>query len=137
MKFHYKIYYEDTDAAGVVYFANYLKFLERAKTDLMGFYGINIAKWHRAGTFLAVRKGSIRWIKPAELGDILTVDVEFKSIKKASIQYEYSVYVEKVLYCTAQIDTVIINKDKKPAMIPAEWKKRLKTVSLGDRIVKY
>ncbi len=125
MKFSYKVYYEDTDAGGVVYFANYLKFLERAKTDFMEFYGIDIAKWHKAGIFLAVRKGSIRWMKPAELGDILTVDVEFKSIKKASIQYKYNVYVKDVIYCTAQIDTVVINKDKKPIPIPPEWKKKL------------
>ncbi|NOZ84550.1 MAG: YbgC/FadM family acyl-CoA thioesterase [Epsilonproteobacteria bacterium] len=130
MRFDYKIYYEDTDAAGVVYFANYLKFLERAKTDLMSAYGINIAEWHKKFIFLAVRKVNIRYRKPVEFGDILTVDIEIKSIKKASIQYTYCLTAKEIVVCEAEIDSVCMNGEKKPVIIPKEWRTALENISI-------
>ncbi len=128
MQFDYKIYYEDTDAAGVVYFANYLKFLERAKTDLMNACGIDIAQWHKKSVFLAVRKANIRYRKPVEFGDMLTVDIEIKSIKKASIQCEYRLMVRGTIVCEAKIDSVCMNEKKKPVLIPKEWRTALENI---------
>jgi len=122
MRFRYKIYYEDTDAAGVVYFANYLKFLERAKTDFMAACGIDIAKWHKKSIYLAVRKVNVRYRKPAEFGDILNVDVTIGSIKAASILFQYKLTVETELICEATIDSVCMNKEKKPILLPEKWR---------------
>ncbi|HDH10475.1 MAG TPA: YbgC/FadM family acyl-CoA thioesterase [Deltaproteobacteria bacterium] len=130
MRFDYKIYYEDTDAAGVVYFANYLKFLERAKTDLMAVCGISIAKWHKKAVYLAVRKVNIRYRSPVELEDKLTVDIKIKSIKKASIQCTYCLTVEGRVVCEAEIDSVCMNEKKRPLLIPKEWRTALENISV-------
>jgi len=131
MRFYYKIYYEDTDAAGVVYFANYLKFLERAKTDLMAACGIDIAKWHKKAVYLAVRKVNIRYRSPVELEDKLAVDIKIKSMKKASIQYTYCLTVEGKVVCEAEIDSVCLNEEKRPILIPKEWRIALENILIN------
>jgi tol-pal system-associated acyl-CoA thioesterase len=68
-----KVYYEDTDSLGVVYYANYLKFLERARTELIDGGGKPIQLWNREGYNFAVYQLRIKYLKPARLGDELEV----------------------------------------------------------------
>jgi tol-pal system-associated acyl-CoA thioesterase len=69
----YKIYYEDTDSLGVVYYANYLKYLERGRTEYIGQLGRDIRAWNQAGYYFVVYAMNIRFRKPAELGDWIEV----------------------------------------------------------------
>ncbi|MEM8530416.1 MAG: YbgC/FadM family acyl-CoA thioesterase [Chloroflexota bacterium] len=69
----YKVYYEDTDSLGVVYYANYLKYLERGRTEFVNSLGRDIRDWNKDGYNFVVYAMTIRFRKPAELGD--TVDV--------------------------------------------------------------
>jgi tol-pal system-associated acyl-CoA thioesterase len=69
----YKVYYEDTDSLGVVYYANYLKYLERGRTEYVGQFGRDIRDWNAAGYYFVVYAMNIRFRKPAELGDTITV----------------------------------------------------------------
>ena len=69
----YKVYYEDTDSLGVVYYANYLKYLERGRTEYVDQLGRPIREWNADGCYFVVYAMTIRFRKPAELGDTLTV----------------------------------------------------------------
>jgi acyl-CoA thioester hydrolase len=69
----YKVYYEDTDSLGVVYYANYLKFLERGRTEFVGEFGRGIREWNADGYYFVVYAMTIRYRKPAELGDLIDV----------------------------------------------------------------
>ena len=74
-----KVYYEDTDSLGVVYYANYLKYLERGRTELVDAQGKPIQQWNREGFILAVYKIDITFLKPARLGDVCDVVTRFVS----------------------------------------------------------
>ena len=69
----YKVYYEDTDSLGVVYYANYLKYLERGRTEFVGAQGRDIRDWNADGFYFVVYAMNIRFRKPAELGDQIEV----------------------------------------------------------------
>ena len=73
----YKVYYEDTDSLGVVYYANYLKYLERGRTEFVDQLGRPIRAWNADGYYFVVYAMTIRFRKPAELGDMLTVITTF------------------------------------------------------------
>ena len=92
--FHWplNIYYEDTDAGGVVYYANYLKFLERARTEWLRSKGINqhqVSKDY--GALFAVRSVSIDYKQPAHLDDQLAVSVEVLDVRKASLNMKQNI----------------------------------------------
>lgn len=92
--FHWplNVYYEDTDAGGVVYYANYLKFLERARTEWLRSKGINqhqVSKDY--GALFAVRSVSIDYKQPAHLDDQLTVSVEVLDVRKASLNMKQNI----------------------------------------------
>ena len=83
----YRVYYEDTDAGGVVYHANYLNFMERARTDWLAHCGY--LPWkveERFGVILAVKSAAISFDKPAYLGDQVSVTVENPDVRGASIK---------------------------------------------------
>ena len=73
----YKVYYEDTDSLGVVYYANYLKYLERGRTEYVGRSGRDIRDWNADGYYFVVYAMTIKFRKPGELGDLLDVVSEF------------------------------------------------------------
>ena len=74
----YKVYYEDTDCLGVVYYANYLKYLERGRTEFVGAHGRDIRDWNKDGYNFVVYAMNIRFRRAASLGDLLDVVSSFK-----------------------------------------------------------
>jgi len=68
-----KVYYEDTDSLGIVYYANYLKYFERGRTELFAAAGRPISEWNQAGFIAAVHKANVTFLAPARLGDVLEV----------------------------------------------------------------
>lgn len=119
-KFSYRVYYEDTDAGGVVYYANYLKFFERARTDFLRALGISqsdLAK--ESGLVFVVRKCSAEYISPAKLDDVLEVSVEIKNISAASILMQQEAKKSGVLSSRLEVEIVCIdNVSFKPKRIP-------------------
>ncbi|MDP3038087.1 MAG: tol-pal system-associated acyl-CoA thioesterase, partial [Rhodocyclaceae bacterium] len=87
-----RVYYEDTDAGGVVYYANYLKYLERARTELLrelGFEQHQLAG--EAGLAFAVRSLSVEYLKPARLDDLLEVATRIEALGRAQVTFAQSV----------------------------------------------
>jgi len=90
-----RVYYEDTDSGGVVYYANYLKFMERARTELLRSIGYQQDQLQQElGIIFAVHSVNIQYKKPARFNDKLNVVTSISALGKASISFKQSVYLE-------------------------------------------
>ena len=116
-----KVYYEDTDAGGVVYYANYLKYLERARTEALSSIGLsNIKIKKKFGSLIIVKSCNIEYKKSAHLEDELNIKSYIISLKKTSLIMKQLIMLEKELISDAQLQLVFINSDGKPEKIPDE-----------------
>ena len=114
-----KVYYEDTDAGGVVYYANYLKFLERARTEALVTLGFNNKKIKdEFGGLIIVKSCSIEYKKPTYLEDELSIRSFVKSITKTSFIMNQFISRGEDLVVEAKIHLVFINEKGKPIKIP-------------------
>ena len=116
-----KIYYEDTDSGGVVYYANYLKFLERARTEALFSIGFSNNKiQEQFNSLIIVKSCNIEYKKSAHLEDVLTIRSFVKLITKTSFVMNQIISKEKDVIVEAQIHLVFINKEGKPVKIPED-----------------
>ena len=116
-----KVYYEDTDSGGVVYYANYLKFLERARTEALFSVGYSNNKIQQDfNSLIIVKSCNIEYKKPAYLEDELTVRSFVKSITKTSFFMNQIITRNNEVIVEAQIHLVFVNKDGKPKKIPEQ-----------------
>ena len=114
-----KVYYEDTDSGGVVYYANYLKFLERARTEALFSIGYSNNKIQEEfKSLIIVKSCNIEYKKSAYLEDELTIRSFVKSISKTSFFMNQIITRNNELIVEAQIHLVFVNKDGKPIKIP-------------------
>ena len=116
-----KIYYEDTDSGGVVYYANYLKFLERARTEALFSIGYSNKKIKdHFDSLIIVKACNIEYKKSAHLEDELSVRSFVKSITKTSFFMNQIITRGEDLIIEAQVHLVFVNADGKPVKIPDE-----------------
>ena len=116
-----KIYYEDTDSGGVVYYANYLKFLERARTEALFSIGFSNKKIkEKYSSLIIVKSCNIEYKKPAHLEDELTIRSFVKSISKTSFFMNQIITRGDDEIVDAKICLVFVNKEGKPVKIPEE-----------------
>ncbi|OGX37449.1 MAG: hypothetical protein A3G91_00995 [Omnitrophica WOR_2 bacterium RIFCSPLOWO2_12_FULL_50_9] len=115
-----RIYYHDTDAGGVVYYANYLKFLEEARVEFLERKGLSIERCRQLGFWHAVRKCSATYKRPARYGDIIICDAALKKVTAAQIIFDQKIHDKKTgrLVLEAEVVLVSLNKDFKPVPIP-------------------
>ena len=124
--FNIKVYYEDTDAGGVVYYANYLKFLERARSEAiysLGFSNKELLENH--GILLIVKSCNIKYKKPAQLEDLLEISSEATSFTKTSILMKQLILKSKDIISEAEVHLVAVDKKGKPTKIPDQLKRKL------------
>ena len=125
-KFNIKVYYEDTDAGGVVYYANYLKFLERARSEAihsLGFSNKGLLENH--GILLIVKSCNIEYKKPAQLEDFLEISSEATSFTKTSILMKQLILKNKDIISEAEVHLVAVDNKGKPTKIPDQLKRKL------------
>ena len=116
-----KVYYEDTDSGGVVYYANYLKFLERARTEALFSIGFSNSKiQEQFNSLIIVKSCNIEYKKSAYLEDELTIRSFVKLITKTSFVMNQIISKEKDVIVEAQIHLVFISKEGKPVKIPED-----------------
>ena len=114
-----KVYYEDTDAGGVVYYANYLNFLERARTEALVSLGFSNKKIKdEFGALIIVKSCSIDYKKSAYLEDELSVRSFVKSVTKTSFFMNQFISRGEDLIAEAKVHLVFVNKEGKPIKIP-------------------
>ena len=116
-----KVYYEDTDSGGVVYYANYLKFLERARTEALFSIGYSNKKIQEMfNSLIIVKSCNIEYKKSAYLEDQLKVRSFVKSTSKTSFFMNQIITKEEDIIVEAQVHLVFVNKEGKPVKIPEE-----------------
>jgi len=120
-----RVYYEDTDLAGIVYYANYLKFIERARSEMLKNANVNQMDLIKRGYFFVVRSLKADYLKPAYFEDSLKVITEVAKIRGASIILQQTIFrSEKVLF-EASIRLALIDKSGKAARLPANIRQLL------------
>ena len=116
-----KVYYEDTDSGGVVYYANYLKFLERARTEALFSIGFSNKKIQEEfDALIIVKSCNIEYKKSAFLEDKLTIRSFVKSITKTSFFMNQIITKDEKIIVEAQVHLVFIDKNGKPIKIPED-----------------
>ena len=114
-----KVYYEDTDAGGVVYYANYLKYLERARTEALSTIGLsNIQIKEKFGALIIVKSCNIEYKKSAQLEDELKIRSFVKSITKTSFFMNQIITNGDSTIVEAQVHLVLVNEKGKPVKVP-------------------
>ncbi|MCX8600506.1 MULTISPECIES: tol-pal system-associated acyl-CoA thioesterase [unclassified Gilliamella] len=115
-----RVYYEDTDAGGVVYHARYLAFFERARTEMLRAIGISQQKLLQEGIAFVVKKLDISYDFPARLDDMLTISSKVELIRKASIIFKQTIFNQnKQAISTADVVIACVDMTKmKPCALP-------------------
>ena len=124
-----RVYYEDTDAAGVVYYANYLKYMERARTEWLrsiGFEQTDVAREH--GVIFVVRSAAIDYLRPGRFDDELQVTVELTKVGAGQIDLVQRVSRGDALLATANVKLVCVGRaTMRPTRIPQPLATRIRT----------
>mgnify|MGYP001477737205 FL=1 len=114
-----KVYYEDTDAGGVVYYANYLKYLERARTEALSTIGLsNLQIKDKFGALIIVKSCNIEYKKSAQLEDKLKIRSFIKSVTKTSFYMNQIITNGETIIVEAQVHLVFVNEKGKPVKVP-------------------
>ena len=116
-----KIYYEDTDAGGVVYYANYLKFIERARTEMINKLGFTLATLLKEyDRLFLVKKIECDYIESCKLEDTLNVQSKVLVLKNASFVLEQNLLKQNKIIFRSKIVMVCVNSQGAPSKIPNE-----------------
>jgi acyl-CoA thioester hydrolase len=122
-----RVYWEDTDAGGVVYYATYLKFLERARTEWLRALGIEQPELAQAdGVVFVVRRVEVDYLRPAAFNDSLTVICHLVDTGRASLEMEQAIRRQDETLVTARVKIACVSREGfRPAKIPAHILERL------------
>jgi acyl-CoA thioester hydrolase len=122
------IYYEDTDCGGVVYYANYLRYMERARTEYLSSRGYSVKTLMDEGTIFMVLRVEIEYKSPGRYGDVIEIETRVRDVTRATMIFEH-VMREKasrrvVTECMAKL--VIVDRNGKPKRLPEEYLEKMK-----------
>ncbi len=122
-----KVYYNDTDAGGVVYYANYLRYFEIARTEYVSEKGVSIFDYHTRGIVFTVIKVEIEYRSPARYGDILAVSTKVEDVSGASFELSHIIRnkIDKRLIVEGRTRLACINDKGRPMRLPDNLKEIL------------
>jgi acyl-CoA thioester hydrolase len=123
-----RVYYEDTDAGGVVYYANYLKYMERARTEWLRRLGFGQqALMRESGIVFAVRQVNIDYLLPARLDDMLTVEALIDSVSKVSLTFRQRILrAPDTVLSEGSVKVVCLDRNSfRPRAIPSDIREKL------------
>ncbi|MGC9419941.1 MAG: tol-pal system-associated acyl-CoA thioesterase [Rhodovulum sp.] len=122
-RFQCRVYYEDTDLAGIVYYANYLKFIERARSEWVRGIGIDQNRLKADhGIVFAVRRVEAEYLSPARFDDLLEVETEVAQVTPARLVLDQRVMRGETVLFTARVTIVALGETGRPARLPAEFR---------------
>ena len=131
-----RIYYEDTDAAGIVYYPNYLRFAERARTEFLrdiGFDHIRLAREERM--HFVVRSCAVDYLRPARLDDALTVETHISAIAGARLDLRQIVTRDAETLVEIDIRLACMGPDGRPVRLPAALRQQFERLSKQEEAV--
>ena len=124
------VYFEDTDTAGVVYYANYLKFMERARSDMIRAVGIDQRQvLESGGGAYYVAEANIRYVRSAKLGDDLVVVSNVEQVRAASVVIQQRVIRGDELLTEARVTAAFLDANGRPQRQPKDWTERFKAIA--------
>jgi acyl-CoA thioester hydrolase len=127
------VYFEDTDAYGIVYYANYLRFMERARSDMIRAAGVDqMAELRASGSAYAVVEVDIRYRKPGRLGDDLQVVSTVNQVRASSVHIHQRVMRGPELLTDARVTAAFLDGDARPQRQPKDWVEKFKRIALQD-----
>ena len=128
-RFALTVYFEDTDTFGVVYYANYLKYMERARSDMIRAAGVDQAAELRAsGSAYVVADVTIRYLKPARLADDLVVVSRVEEVRAASVIIHQRVMRGAEQLTDARVTAAFLDRNGRPQRQPREWVERFRAI---------
>jgi len=128
--FALSVYFEDTDAYGIVYYANYLKFMERARSDMIRAVGVDqAAELGASGSAYAVVEVDIRYRRPGRLGDDLRVISTIDQIRASSVDIQQRVMRGDELLTEAKVTAAFLDGEGRPRRQPKAWVEKFKGIS--------
>ena len=127
--YFFRVYYEDTDAEGIVYYANYLKFIERARTESLRDIGLIQSEIvDQFKLIFVVRNIFAEFIKPAKLDDLLEVKTNFKRFGMVSIGLVQEIFLNESKLFRAEVKLGIVDITGKPKKLPLKLKEKMKNL---------
>lgn len=128
-RYDVRVYFEDTDAGGIVYYANYLRYAERARTEMLREAGIESSElMARDGIALAVRRCNVDYLRPARLDDMLQVETRVLDVGGASLEAEQVVMRGGKELVRMELKLGCLGADGRPARMPGSVRDRLKEI---------
>jgi acyl-CoA thioester hydrolase len=127
-----RVYYEDTDSGGVVYYANYLRFIERGRTEALRALGVDQLALKAAGLVFVVRRVTADWLRPARLDDLLEVRTEVTEVGGASVRMVQEVHRDGATLFRAAVQVACMDEAGRPRRLPPEVRARL--LAPGDGV---
>ena len=132
--FALSVYFEDTDAYGIVYYANYLKFMERARSDFIRAVGVDqAAELRRSGSAYAVVDVHIKYRRPARLGDDVQVISSVEQVRASSVDIHQRVMRGPEVLTDATLTAAFLDGQGRPRRQPAEWVEKFTAITKQDR----
>ena len=132
--FALSVYFEDTDAYGIVYYANYLKFMERARSDFIRAVGADqAAELRRSGSAYAVVDVHIKYRRPARLGDDIQVISSVEQVRASSVDIHQRVMRGPELLTDARVTAAFLDGEGRPRRQPSDWVEKFKAIITQDR----
>ena len=133
-----RVYYEDTDAGGVVYHANHLRWFERARSDMLRLLGIDQRSALDAGEGMyAIADLTIRYLAPARLGDAVLVETRIGTVRASSCILQQNVSRDDVQLSEASVRVGFIGSDGRPKRQPRAWREQLAALALDPKGQKF
>jgi acyl-CoA thioester hydrolase len=129
-RFALTVYFEDTDAYGIVYYANYLKFMERARSDMIRAVGVDqAAELKRSGSAYAVVEVDIKYRRPGRLGDDLLVVSSVEQVRASSVDIHQRVMRGPELLTDARVTAAFLDGAGRPRRQPSDWVEKFKAIT--------
>lgn len=121
-RFTVRVYYEDTDAGSVVYHANFLRFFERARTDMLALTGADIATTFNAGEGgYVVAAADLKYLRPARLGEVLVIVSRLVEVRPAACTIQQRVMRDGQILVEGRLTVAFVGPDGRPRRQPAAW----------------
>lgn len=122
-----RIFYHDTDAGGIVYYGQYLCYLEEARTEFLENRGLSVELFKERGFLFVVRQCNVSYRSPARYGDTVTCEAKLKKMGASQLIFEQTVHDKKDgrLIVEAEVSLVCLNMDFKPTAIPEDLKDKM------------
>lgn len=128
-----RVYYEDTDLAGIVYYANYLRFIERARSEMVRDAGIDQTEMKANGLVFAVRRVEADYLMPAKYDDQIEIRTQLTCVKGASFAMPQEVWRGDDLLFKADVTVVVLNENGRATRLPADIRAKIDAITADGR----